>query len=287
MVRPDVRAKLVASMLIVFVSSNLGAAAQTTQDSPGGPPPLVSTVEAPPGTDTLKVEWIKVAASGSGAMLAAVARPSGNGQFPTIILMHGTHGFAQEYVRLARDLADGGVLAVAACWFRGSGGGGARFVTPIACTDAPPMPAGSSPEALQSLETLVRAARTLPGARPDRLALFGHSRGAAPVLNYILKNATARAVILNSSGYPSTLPTDVKAPLLMLHGTADSPDDGGVAVTQIDMARDFEKKLRAAGKPVEAVYYDGGRHNDIFSNPTQYRAEVQEMLKFLHRYFAN
>jgi dipeptidyl aminopeptidase/acylaminoacyl peptidase len=279
-------AKLVASMLIVFASSILGAAAQTAQDSPSGPP-LVSTVEAPPGTDTLKVEWIKVAAPGSGAMLAAVARPPGNGQFPTIILMHGTHGFAQEYVRLARDLADGGVLAVAACWFRGSGGGGTRFVTPIACTDAPPMPAGSSPEALVTLETLVRAARTLPGARPDRLALFGHSRGAAPVLNYILQNDTARAVILNSSGYPSTLSTDVKAPILVLHGTADSPDDGGVAVTQIDMARDFEKKLRAAGKPVESVYYDGGRHNDIFSNPTQYRAEVQEMLKFLGRYFAN
>ena len=120
--RRDVRAKLVASMLIVFASSILGAAAQTTQDSPGGPP-LVSTVEAPPGTDTLKVEWIKVAAPGSGAMLAAVARPPGNGPFPTIILMHGTHGFAQEYVRLARDLADGGVIAVAACWFRGSGGG--------------------------------------------------------------------------------------------------------------------------------------------------------------------
>src|SRR5205085_1580662 len=101
---------------------------------------------------------------------------------------------------------DGGVIAVAACWFRGSGGG-TRFVTPIACTDAPPMPAGSSPEALQTLETLVRAARSLPGARPDRLALFGHSRGAAPVLNYILRNDTARAVILNSSGYPSTLST--------------------------------------------------------------------------------
>jgi carboxymethylenebutenolidase len=283
----DVRGNLIAtSMLILFASPISGAAAQTTQGSPSRPP-LVSAVETPPGTEALKVEWINVAAPGSGVMLAAVARPSGSGPFPTIILLHGTHGFAQEYVRLARDLADGGVLAVAACWFRGSGGGGTRFVTPIACADAPPMPSPSNPEALQILEVLVQASRTLPGVRTDRIALFGHSRGGGPVLSYILQNDTIRAVILNSSGYPSTLPTDVKAPILMLHGTADSPDDGGVAVTQIEMARNFERKLRAVGKPVDVVYYDGGRHNDLFTNPTQYRDEVQQMLKFLLRYLAN
>src|SRR5713101_9921267 len=78
--------------------------------------------------------------------------------------------------------------------------------------------------------------------------------------------------------------TQVEAPLLILHGTADSPVDGGVAVTNIQMARDFEAKLRTAGKPVEAVYYEGGRHNDIFSSATQYRDEVQQMLAFLLRH---
>ena len=79
----------------------------------------------------------------------------------------------------------------------------------------------------------------------------------------------------------------IKAPLLMLHGTADSPADGGVPVTNIEMARSFEKKLQAAGKTVETVYYDGGRHNDIFASPTQYRDEVQQMLKFLHRHLGD
>ena len=93
-----------------------------------------------------------------------------------------------------------------------------------------------------------------------------------------------RAAILNSAGYPAGLSTEIKAPILILHGTADSPADGGVAVTNIQMARDFEAKLRAAGKPVEAVYYEGGRHNDIFTSSTQYRDEIQKMLTFLHRY---
>ena len=47
------------------------------------------------------------------------------------------------------------------------------------------------------------------------------------------------------------------------------------------MARDFEAALRAAGKPVEAVYYEEGRHNGIFTSSTQYRDEVLRMLAFL------
>ena len=53
------------------------------------------------------------------------------------------------------------------------------------------------------------------------------------------------------------------------------------------MARDFEAALRAAGKPVEAVYYEGGRHNDIFTSSTQYRDEVRWMLAFLPRHLRN
>jgi dipeptidyl aminopeptidase/acylaminoacyl peptidase len=186
-------------------------------------------------------------------------------------------------VRLARDLAGGGLLAVAACWFQGSAGSGVRFVTPIGCPEAPPLTNASSPEALQTLDVLVQAVRALPGARPDRIGLFGHSRGGGPILNYVVRGGNVQAAVLNSVGYPDSLSTQVTAPILILHGTEDSPADGGVAVTNVRMAREFEAKLRSAGKPVEAVYYEGGRHNDIFSSPTQYRDEVQRMLTFLLR----
>jgi len=286
---PLVATLITAGMLLALASPVRPTSTQTTQGGVGASP-VVSSADAPPGTETLAVQWVKISVPSLGVMLAAVARPQGVGPFPIVVLLHGSHGFAQEYVRLAQDLASGGLLAVAACWFHGGGGAGSRFITPIGCPESPPMPNASSPEAMQTVDALVQAARTLPGARPDRIALFGHSRGGGATLNYILRVGDVQAAVLNSAGYPSQLAdlsSQVKAPILMLHGTEDSPADGGAAVTNVQLARDFEARLRAAGKPVEAMYYEGGRHNGIFSSPTQYRDEVQRMLVFLLRHLRN
>jgi dienelactone hydrolase len=282
MVRLKLTAMLAAVAVLIAVYPIQRASAQATQGNAGV---SVKQAAAPSGTESLAVQWVNVAVPGLGVMLAAIARPGGAGPFPTIVILHGTHGFAQEYVRLAQELASGGdVVAVAACWFRDSAGSGARFITPISCPDAPPMSPPASPESLQAVTALIQAVRTLPGANPDRVGLLGHSRGATPIMRYIVSAGDVKAAILNSGGYPAGLSTEVKAPILILHGTEDSPADGGVAVTNVQMARDFEAKLRAAGKPVEVVYYEGGRHNDIFANSTQYRDEVQKMVTFVRRH---
>ena len=49
---------------------------------------------------------------------AAVATPSGTGPFPGVLLLHGTHGFARQYVEVASELARDGFIAVAATEFR-------------------------------------------------------------------------------------------------------------------------------------------------------------------------
>lgn len=272
----------VARMLIALALPAFQAAAQTTQ-SHLGPPPEVSTTDAPFGTGTLAVQWIKVTAPDLGVMLAAVARPRGAGPFPTVVLLHGSHGFAAEYVRLAEDLAAGGVMAVAACWF-GEGARRQRLITPIGCPEAPPMPEPLSAQAMRIVDSLVQAARGLPDARPDRIALFGHSRGGGAALGYVLRVGNVRAAVLDSATYPAGASADIKAPILILHGTNDNPADGGGPGTNVERVREFEAKVRAAGKPVEAVYYDGGRHNDIFLSATQHRDEVRQMLAFLLRH---
>lgn len=252
-----------------------------------GSVPVVSFVSAPPGAGTAAVQWIQVDSPDGASMLAAVARPSGPGPFPAVVLLHGSHGFAQEYVQLASELAAGGLLAMAACWFRGGGGAGARFITSISCPTAPPRPEATSSEARQIVNSLMQAARALPGAHPNGVGIFGHSRGGGAALNYLLHLGDVQAIALNSSSYPD-LPIDlapeIKAPILMLHGTADSPDDGGSENTDIERVRNFEATLRDAGKEVEAVYYEGGRHNSIFASATQRDDEVQKLHDFFLRH---
>ena len=241
------------------------------------------------GADTQSVQWVSLTTPKLGTFRAAVARPEGAGPFPTVILLHGTHGFAREYVRLAEDLSRNGVLAVAACWFAGSSGPGARFVTPIECPEAAPMRAAASPEAMQVVDALVQSIRALPGVRSDQVALFGHSRGGGAALNYVLSGGAVQAAILNSAGYPHELVDrvdQIAVPILILHGKADGPADGGSALTNVQMARDFEAALRRARKPVEGVYYDGG-HNGLFSDAAQYADEVQRIAAFLRHYLGD
>ncbi len=260
----------IAGMLPALISPPWHRSARATQDSIGQSP-VVSAASAPPGTDALSVQWVKVSAPGVGVMFAAVARPAGVGPFPTVLLLHGTHGLAQQYVQLAQEFANGGLLAVAACWFSGGGGAGSRFVTPpIACPDAPPMPMATAPEALRIVDALVKATRALPTARADRLGLFGHSRGAGAALHYIQQASDVQAAVLDSSGYADEfVAANVRVPIMILHGTADGPANGGSAFTTVQRARDFEATLRRVGKPVEAKYYEGGEHNGIFTNSTQ------------------
>jgi len=247
----------------------------------------VSATEAPAGAETLAVQWVKMATPGSGTMIAAIARPEGTGPFPAVLILHGTHGFALEYVQLAQAMARRGVVGVAACWFAGGRGAGARFITPIACPDAAPLSAASSDTAQRTAAALVQAVRELPGVRSDRVALFGHSRGGGAALNYILRSHSVRAAVLNSAGYPTELverARHMRTPILILHGTADDPADGGSSFSNVQMARNFESALRRAGKSVEAKYYEGGRHNGLFASATQHDDEVERAMTFLQRY---
>lgn len=274
---------------VLCVVALLSGQADATQASPRADDTtnVVSAARPPAGTESLAVQWIRVAAPDHGIMLAAVARPQGAGPFPAVVLLHGSHGFARQYVRLAQDLARGGLVAVAACWFSGGVGTGMRFITPIACPDAPSMPKASDPGALQSVDALVQAVRTLPDVQGNRIALFGHSRGGGAALNYAFTTNNVLAVVLNSTGYPTELvgrAAELKAPILMLHGTEDGSADGGSAMTDVQMARNFEAVLRRLGRPVESMYYARGGHNGIFTNPAQYDDEVQRIEAFLARH---
>lgn len=227
--------------------------------------------------------------------VAAVARPAAPGSHPVLLILHGTHGFAREYVALARDLARAtGAVVVAACWFAGGRGAGTRFVSPIDCPAAPPIPStGVAPEALAIVAALVDAVRLLPGVRADRVALLGHSRGAVAALNYALARGGAnqrrqvlRAVVLNSGAYPPELVSRAAmlgVPVLVLHGTADSPAGGGSDMTAIERARAFEAELARTSKVHEVEYFEGAGHETLFTNEDHRAKSVRRVAEFMRR----
>jgi carboxymethylenebutenolidase len=277
----------VAAMLLTVATLVSPACQASTQATHRGltQPPIVSATDAPTGTEAFAVKWIRVAVPDRGVMLAAVARPSGAGPFPVVILLHGAHGFAPQYVAWAQDLARAGFLAVAGCWFSGGYDNGSNVVTPpIPCPEMPPgKAAGAYPDAVQYIDALVQAARALPGARPDRLALVGHSRGGSEILQYLLATGNVQAAVLHSSSQvyrPVTRAAEFRVPILILHGTADENS----VHTKVALVREFEAALRRNQKHVEAHYYEGGGHNTFFTNPTQRDDELKRMIEFLRRH---
>jgi dienelactone hydrolase len=243
-------------------------------------PPVVTPTNAPVGTETFAVKWIRLTVEDLGVMVAAVARPSGAGPFPVVVLLHGTHGFAPQYVQWAQELARGGFLTVAGCWFSGGSGTGAKAVAPpIPCPEIPPLKVDAYPEAVQYIDALVQAARALPDARPDQLALVGHSRGGGEALQYLLAIGHVDAVVLHSGGHgqrPVTRAAEFDVPILILHGTADE----GVN-TRVALVREFAAALRRHQKSVEAHYYEGSGHTAFFTNPAQREDALRRMIEFL------
>ncbi|HKS56316.1 MAG TPA: dienelactone hydrolase family protein [Steroidobacteraceae bacterium] len=243
-------------------------------------------IEPPAGTADLGVRWMQVKVADLGVMPIAIAQPLGKGPFPTVIILHGSHGFAREYVQLARGFAQQGVLAVAPCWFSGGGGAGSRFITPISCTGPPAISTAASSPAQNTVKALVSEVRALPAVRGDAIALFGHSLGGGTALNYAFVTGDIAAAVLDSAGYTDDQirrVAQLKVAILILHGSGDTSADGGSAFQTAARARSFEAALRVANKPVEAMYYKNAGHNGIFTDPRQMEDSVRRAAAFISR----
>ena len=241
------------------------------------------------------VDWINIKTD-SGTIHAAIALPPGKGPFPAMIILHGTHGFAREYIQLAQEFAKKGIVGIAACWFAGRKGEGQKFITPIDFNDAPPLVDAPGEDRFRiagvTIDSLVRRVSSLSFVKTNHLALFGHSRGGGSALHYVLTHpGRVHALILNSVGYPPGVvnqSSKIDIPLFVLHGTADgNPGDGGSEFTKIEMAREFESWLRNARRDITVKYFEGSGHNALFSNSAQFHETVKLVHSFLLKKLSN
>lgn len=231
-----------------------------------------------------EIEWRTVRAP-QGDFLMAVSRHADVEPKPAIILLHGTHGFAREYVALAESFAGVGFVGVAVCWFAGGSGAGRSHVTPLDCpSGTPPIVMGTGDDANDRVSAIIEAVRKLPGVDRNRVVLFGHSRGGVAALNYAVRGGYAAALVLNSAAYPDELVRQavaVSMPVLILHGEKDSPADGGSAMTATPRAHIFVEAMGAADKTVMTHFYEGGSHNSLFTDRFQRADSVGRVENFV------
>ncbi len=234
----------------------------------------------------LPVSWFKLVPSNSKdteQMLCAFAVPKGTGVFPTVIILHGSHGFAKEYVQLALDFAKEGILAVAVAWFQGSVGAGVRFVSPIKTSIGPEIPDPSSPEGVKIIDSIIQCVSEHEKVDSSKVGIFGHSRGGRGAINYLLNSKRVKAVAVNSSGYTREFINNSEkfnTPILILHGLLDNLEGGGSENTDIKIVQEFEETLKILNKNIQSKYYEHGGHNSFFTNNSQYLESVKIVTNF-------
>ena len=216
-----------------------------------------TAVAAPADLNAPGAQWIKVDGRGH-KFLAAVFQPQGGGPFPVVVLLPGSSGLHMGHVALAQEVSSAGFVVVVGCWQSGA----APRPNPI-CSEAPPQGAWQADPAANSGKELVAAARALPGARAERIGVYGLSRGGHAALWAASTGASVQAVVVDAPAHrprvtpapPSTqdVVAGLAAPTLLLHGTADPS-------APVELSREYERAARALGKPVVAVYFEGVGH---------------------------
>lgn len=233
----------------------------------------LSPTMPPNGTDALGATWYTISTPEGRTLLAAIydTRPSPDQAVPAIVVLHGTHGFARQYVEIAHDLSvQTGYVVAAGCWFDGVGQEAeTATISPIRCPGGPEF-AGATQSAWPAVRALTQAVRQYAGGSAP-LAVFGHDRGAEVALQLASSadpsGAGIQAVVASSGIYtaiprtpdydtptPLALAGSLAAPVLILHGQADTE-------SRFSNAALYYQLLQGAGKPAQCVVYPGMGHD--------------------------
>jgi dienelactone hydrolase len=183
-----------------------------------------------------------------GSVSAHLARPTGQGAFPAVILLHGGTGIEPHHFDWSAWLAGEGYVAIVIDSLRRVGAG----PQPIAIQVA---------DARGALEYL----RSLPFVDRERIAILGFSLGGGAALSSLVRyNDSAppaggyRAGVLFYPPGCSYRIERAEVPLLVFFGSLD-----GGAESCLDMSRRLQAK---GGPPVTMVVYPNAYHAFDASN---------------------
>jgi dienelactone hydrolase len=228
------------------------------------------------------VEWVEFPAlkefGGEAVQLSALQfRPSGDGPFPAIVLLHGCSGMytpsgyiTASYRNWAELLALEGYVALLVDSFNPRG-----YRTICELQKRPIL------ERRERVEDAYAAARWLNGHRYVSRGRIGLSNGGSGTL-YAMRPASRSEPAFRAAVafYPgcrtlsrAKTPYEPYAPLLILTGAADDWTPAAPCAELVDIAK-------GRGAPADIVIYPGAHHGfDRINLPVRYRPNVRNLNK--------
>ena len=185
---------------------------------------------------------------GAPDVRAYVAKPEGDGPFPTVIMIHEFWGLNQSIVSKADLLAEEGYFVIAPDTFRGSTTGWVpRAIYQVI---------SARPENINTdLDTVYTWLESQPEVDTGRIAIAGFCYGGRTSLAYSLHNNQLDATVM-FYGSPETDPVILKTlpgPVLGIFGGADQS-------IPVESVHAFDAALTEAGVPHEITIYEGQPH---------------------------
>ena len=213
-----------------------------------------------------------------------VARPSGVGPFPAVVILHDCSGLGPRSshapARWARELTGRGYVVIMPDSF------GTRGFPNGVCTDPAPTRADVSPSRRQwDAYAALAYARDLPEVDGRRVGVMGGSHGGSTPLSAVAAPVSAADPLVSAkrAGFAAAVALYPAcgfrlgawngatgsgiyrpvAPLLILTGALDD-------WTPAEPCRRLAETARAAGEPVALKIYPGAHHSFDSANPVRY-----------------
>lgn len=187
-------------------------------------------------------------ANGGPDVRAYVARPQGEGPFPTVIMIHEFYGLRESIIGKADLLAQEGYLVIAPDTFRGASTAWIpRAIYQVASTNAE--------DVNTDLDSIYVWLESQPDVDPNRIAIAGFCYGGRTSLTYSLHNDQLAATVV-FYGSPETDPAvlmNLPGPLLGIFGGADQ----SIPVEEVEA---FDKALDKASVTHTVSIYEGQPH---------------------------
>ncbi len=203
-----------------------------------------------------------------------ILTPAGTGPFPAIIINHGQGGSVSNYSQpVAEDMVPWGLVAICPTLTHRGGAG----------IDDTGAGSGDSPANRERGQICYAALLALSNVDPDRIAIWGHSKGAyatigmAAVIGSGLKAGgfSAGGCTIGGNSEMQAAPTDTQAdpvvtPFLMFHGTVDPSVSPAFSENFVDV-------LDGNGIPNDRITFDtsglsGNLQHNLHQTPEFYDA---------------